>query len=219
MTNRCKWYKADFGGMQLEWIADSFRSMPYTDKHSRGFIIDEYRSENLSARYITKKIINNVLLSPFGDELHQSYVSYEVTRFRLLADGKWLEIYDAPRSSIEFFNQLSLATNFRISVSDIMTDVKIWTDNLKLNNPSLVNIISIECIDLMLGDNVKGSLSVSGGGDVEEKLNRFMGKTPYAIKSIKVELNKHPIVITSNSSASSSRGLSDFHFSMLRDGL
>lgn len=195
------------------------KNLNYSDEVSSGFLIDELRGDYLASRFISKNVIKQQVETPFGELLDQEFVSYLTTRFLLSDIGPGIELIDPPRSISTFLNQLSFATNFQISISELKVDLKKWIKGISQHSEFPLVLKSFECRDIKLNDNLIGSLSVSGSGEIEREIKVILGNKKYSLKRVKLAIGGCSIVLSDNCSAQISGGDKEHISNILRSAI
>lgn len=218
---RVKWLKVSdgFGRGRVKELAKALSEKSYSDEKSLGFIVDELRNDYLKSRYISKRVVKQKIETPFGECFDQELISYDTTKFIISSTGPGLELIDPPRSTSEYFNQLSLSSNFQISFSEISVDIKAWLKNITVKDGCVVVLKSFECKEIKLGESLRGTLVVSGAGNIEDEIRSLLGKRVYSLKRVKMAVNGCDVTISSNCSAQIGYGDYESIVRLLRDSI
>lgn len=128
---RFRWYRANWGITIGTLVAGLKRHGLRADDDDDGFVLEELRSDYLTASFYEKRIIEEELVSPFGVRTSSHRTEYIRTIFQAEVTAGTLEVVDAPKSSHAFVNSLMSATDFKASFSDIHADVRAWVDTFQ----------------------------------------------------------------------------------------
>lgn len=184
---RFRWYRADWGITIGALAAGLKRHGLRADEDNDGFVLEELRSNYLTASFYEKRVIEEELVSPFGVRNSSRRTEYIRTMFQADVEAGTLEVIDAPKSSHVFVNSLMSAADLRVSFGDIRADVKAWVETFQ-------QILGIDgTVDLVQLGNValeNGSVGriVAKGGEADVAASSLVGGRSSVIERIQLRM-------------------------------
>jgi hypothetical protein len=156
---------------------------------SHGFRIERISDECVFGQFISKRVIEQLVSLPTGEEFQQEIAQFEITAFQLLNGSRMLLRMDnAARSTSLMLNAIAEATQFSCSIDPIEVDVKAWIDELA-NRISGLSISYLDISGIRLSDSVEARIALRGDTDVAKQSSVMLGERKGTIEVAKVNVN------------------------------
>lgn len=202
----------------LAELTKALKEHPFTRDASHGFIVDEIRPSYVRAKYIKKRVIDQVVITPFGEELRQGYTTYDDNDFTISTDGPGLEITNPRRSLAELLNQIGIATHYSVSVSEISVDLNLWMQRLKRIVDNVV-VTSLEYRDVLIAPKIHGHITLFGEGNIEYEVERLIKSKKHVLSRVKVSLDGYRFVLTNKAAVQMATQTPDSLVDLIRKSL
>lgn len=157
----------------------------YSDENAKGFVIDKFINEKIIGRFIYKKIFDVVTKDPFGNELTNEQIIYEIFNFIIDSRNNLLILYDAPKSLKLFLSSLSIASGYKITIDQFKCNLFEFYQFIAKKSQK-ISLNSIEIDKLQIAGDVNVRLTITGGQDIEKYISTATyNKKKYEVKLLK----------------------------------
>lgn len=158
----------------------------YNDENTKGFLIDKYINGSIFGRFIYKKTFDLVTKDPFGNELVNEQVSFDIVNFIIDGIKHLLIVNDAPRSLKMFFSSLSVSSGYKVAIDQLKVDL-LGLYHFIASKSQGITLNCIEIDKLQIASNVNARITLSGGDDIEQYINAVTyNKMKYEVRLIKL---------------------------------
>jgi hypothetical protein len=187
---KTKWFNAQIP-LSLKETHKALLEHNYKLGNNNGFEIIEYSDDVLSAKFIERIFIKEIVVDPFGNESLFETVKYSIFEFFIISFCKnnyIIKVLSPPRSMKCFINSVYNILGFGFFISPVSFDLKIFLDTLEsLLNPTQLKVIKISASGLVLTETSSAKLEITSSKhayqDLFEKFHENL-----SIDNIKISL-------------------------------
>lgn len=184
---RFRWYRADWGITIGALAAGLKRQGLRADEDNDGFVLEELRSDYLTASFYEKRVIEEELVSPFGIRTSSRRTEYIRTMFQAEVVAGTLEVVDAPKSSHAFVNSLISAADLKASFGDIRADVRAWVETFQQMSGLNGTVDLVQLGNVALENGSVGRI-VAKGDDADVAASSLVGGRSYVIERMQLRM-------------------------------
>lgn len=179
----------------LNWSVDTtlFRHLTdqmlrdgYEEAQGVGFLIDHCSRELIEGRFIVRRHLTDVVMTPTGTEESYERVEYETTEFLAAPGPLGLCLTNPPRSNSIFALRLVGLALDRLSVEDAEVRLNDLRTQLELSlGPATVR--SVRFSGVSLDDQVTATVAASGRCRVVENAIQWVGSRAYRLDKLNLD--------------------------------
>ncbi|MFK5914824.1 MAG: hypothetical protein QM484_10645 [Woeseiaceae bacterium] len=174
MIKRYQWYRLDLNGVSIKQFADKLKDCPYKDEKGDGFLLEQIRPGSLRAKYVNKKVYEEIVLAPDGSEIIYERLAYDTTEFMVSKAIPGIMFINPSRSISHVITKISKLTEYSVAISDIEISVNSWLNILNREFKG-INVNSLICSDIEIDKNVTAKIQMKGDRDVRKYLKGYLG--------------------------------------------
>ncbi|WP_235185262.1 hypothetical protein [Cupriavidus sp. SK-3] len=174
--------------MPMRTLAKRFKTKPFDDASTDGFVIDRVRDDFVEARYVERVEYTDKVVDPFGKELAFDRVEFKQCEFRAATTGPGLELMDAPRSTQGLVSRLTEVSDFALAISPLSLDVLAWAGLFQELSgvTGIVDVLQIGALEVERG--ILAKAVIKGEKDVREASTSLTKGKRYTLEKVQLRL-------------------------------
>ncbi|PQQ35958.1 hypothetical protein [Photorhabdus laumondii] len=187
---KTKWFNASFPKSYDE-IYTSIIANPFNEEKGWGVSINQYDDDALSAKYIERIEVKEIITDPYGNETSFEYFKFVQFDFYLRRETKnnyLLVIESAPRSIKGFISNMIKATASDFNVSNLTINVEDFIKFIKVRFRS-VQVQKAKLKGLTFSKYTSGDLEIESSVDALEEINLVFENPKFKIEKAKLLIN------------------------------
>lgn len=187
LMNKYKWLIVNLP-MNLVALSELLSSYKFKNDSQQGFIISKASKNELTGKFLEKRVLIKEVFNPFGLPNEVSTVDYIITEFSFhlipSKDYYLLELKNAPRTVKPFINFLNKAMGFGFTLKEFKFDPIQFSSKIEsVFGEIMINKVSVS--ELNLNNKATANIQISSETDVREVLtNKIFVSKKFKIKSI-----------------------------------
>lgn len=188
---KTKWFNAHFQKSYDE-IYHSFIANPFNETNGWGFSINQYDTDVLSAKYIERIELKEIITDPYGNETYFEYFKFVQFNFWLRKENSnnyLLIIESAPRSIKGFITNVIKATSSDFNVSNLTIKVEDFIGFIK-NQFKNVRVQKAKLKGLTFSKYTSGDLDIESSTDALEEIKTIFDKSNFKIEKAKLQIGR-----------------------------
>lgn len=189
---KTKWFNANFPA-GFDVFYETIVNSPFDIEKGWGLTINSYERSYMSARYIEKVEINEVVIDPYGNENNYTqvkYVQFDFVFHENKRNGFFFIIESPPRSLKNFVKNVINSSGSDFSISTMNLNISNFIKSLpQYLEDSYVSKLKVK--GLTFNSRTSGSLEIESTGNALEELKNIFKKENYTIEKAKVNFRKN----------------------------
>ncbi|CNH17268.1 hypothetical protein [Yersinia pekkanenii] len=190
---KTKWFNANFQKSYDE-IYNSIIKNPFKDDRGWGFSINHYESDALSAKYIERMEMKEIITDPFGNETLIEYFKFIQFNFWLKKESGsnyLLAIESAPRSIKRFIANMKNVVSSDFNVSNLNIIVEDFIKTVRENFID-VKVSKAKLKGLTFSKHTSGVLEIESSFDALDEIKVFFDKAYFTIEKATLLMGEFP---------------------------
>ena len=162
-------------------IYSKMNANQFSKETESGFLIDSNMNNRVDGRYIHRKTVETVDADPFGNEIINSFTSYDIYDFSLDKQADILLLQDSPRDIKFFINKLNTLFDYRITIENLRINLLQFAEYLEDQLQDCF-LTSVEINDIYFSALTTGKVIIKG----KEGIGKYLDDATYHRKQYHV---------------------------------
>lgn len=153
----------------------------FSKETETGFLIDSNINDSIDGRYVHRKTIETIDSDPFGNEITNSFTSYDIYEFSLDKQADILILRDSPRDIKYFIGKLNTLFDYKITIENPRINLLHFSEYLESQLQDCF-LASIEINDIFFSALTTGKVIIRG----KEGIGKYLDDATYHRKQYHV---------------------------------
>lgn len=187
MKKKLRWYRVSpFSRKQFDKIVASIKKHRFDGQKATGYLYEIEQEGDFEARFIEKLEVQREVISPLGEAISTTFISFSETNFRLSNEWPYLEISSGFRGATKLLNHLAMAVNFEIAIEEETFHVKkfITTMTRRVEHP---RVVALTIRNLQVDSTTSAHLEVSSTENALDKISPLLGTKKFTLHKARIE--------------------------------
>jgi hypothetical protein len=171
----------------------------YNEENKKGFFVDKFIKDEIEGRFIYKKDFTELIKDPFGNDIKNNYIVYEIYNFLIDKKNNLLILFDSPRYMNVFLSSLNILFEYKITIEQLDIELSSFISFLSKEYENL-DVVFLEIDGIFFSPLTSGRIIISGNENIMQyiedatyhnsnyQIRKVIIKTLLGNKEIKIEI-------------------------------